>query len=171
MHTCCAHVWVLSGAMSKHVQGACSAGQPAGELHCTVCNRALSQQLFHPSIHSLRAFQSADQMRCSRHCKAALRPALSRDCLYQPPFAVLMRQSTCRGPAAWNNQRKSFTHEDVGIPLCADTGPFLLQGRRQQHRSQSQSCLRTEASHQVPYALQCGYMTPMGLSPLAEVDA
>ena len=33
-------------------------------------------------IHSLHAFQSADQVRCSRHSMAALQPALSWDSLH-----------------------------------------------------------------------------------------
>ena len=32
-------------------------------------------------IHSLHAFQSADQVRCSKHSMAALQPALSWDIL------------------------------------------------------------------------------------------
>ena len=39
----------------------------------------MSKYLF---IHSLHAFQSADQVRCSRHSMAALQPALSWDFLH-----------------------------------------------------------------------------------------
>ncbi len=49
----------------------------------------LQTDLFHvkseasmPFIHSLHAFQSVDQVRCSRHSMAALQPALSWDLLH-----------------------------------------------------------------------------------------
>ena len=43
-------------------------------------------------IHSLHAFQSADQVRCSRHSMAALQPALSWDFLHH----VIESSATCR---------------------------------------------------------------------------
>ena len=50
--------------------------------HCGVgLTGAMTSCVLHkvPFIHSLHAFQSADQVRCSRHSMAALQPALSWD--------------------------------------------------------------------------------------------
>ena len=44
--------------------------------------QAKGMMLSNAFIHSLHAFQSADQLRCSRHSMAALQPALSWDFLH-----------------------------------------------------------------------------------------
>ena len=48
-------------------------------------------------IHSLHAFQSADQVRCSRHSMAALQPALSWDFLHHLIICEAAMQGICAG--------------------------------------------------------------------------
>ena len=48
-----------------------------GWYPCQHCRQKVSHVFIHSFIHSLHAFQSADQVRCSRHSMAALQPALS----------------------------------------------------------------------------------------------
>ena len=56
-----------SKASAEDASGAGKEGASAGVLKVFI----------HSFIHSLHAFQSADQVRCSRHSVAALQPALS----------------------------------------------------------------------------------------------
>ena len=55
-------------------------GRNAGSYRCTMpCMHACMHAFIHSFILSFNAFQSADEVRCSRHSMAALQPALSWD--------------------------------------------------------------------------------------------
>ena len=75
------------GTMKCHQMGsrtaASASGVPCWLSACFLC-------IFF--IHSLHAFQSADQVQCSRHSVAALQPALS----WNFPHHVNKNPSNCR---------------------------------------------------------------------------
>ena len=62
-------------------------------------------KLIHSFIHSLHAFQSADQVRCSRQSMAALQPALSWDC-------------TATNPGLEDN---NFQHAGINVTLVPES--------------------------------------------------